>query len=67
MQDDPKCAAKLSVQLECPAVLYKSSVCVALFTTHKTLEMTDDFQVLADGILCDNLAGRHGCCKAITG
>ena len=26
---------------------------------HKTLEMNDDFQVLVDGVLCDNLAGRE--------
>ena len=32
---------------------------MAALLPHKTLEMTDDFQVLADGILCDNLAGRQ--------
>lgn len=26
---------------------------------HRTLEMTDDFQVLVDGTLCDTLAGRQ--------
>ena len=32
---------------------------MAALLPHKTLEMTDDFQVLAEGILCDNLAGRQ--------
>ena len=32
---------------------------MAALLPHKTLEMTDDFQVLVDGILCDNLAGRQ--------
>ena len=26
---------------------------------HSTLTMTDDFRVLADDVLCDNLAGRQ--------
>ncbi len=57
MQDDPKCTAKLSVQL---AVLPSyTRLGMAALLPHKTLEMTGDFQVLADGILCDNLAGRQ--------
>ena len=32
---------------------------MAALLPHKTLEMTDDFQVLVDDILCDNLAGRQ--------
>ena len=57
MQDDPKCTAKLSVQLS--VLPSYTSLGMAAFLPHKTLEMTDDFQVLADGILCDNLAGRQ--------
>ena len=57
MQDDPKCTAKLSVQLS--VLPSYTRIGMAALLPHKTLEMTDDFQVLADGILCDNLAGRQ--------
>lgn len=57
MQDDPKCTAKLSVQLS--VLPSYTRLGMAALLPHKTLEMTDDFQVLADGILCDNLAGRQ--------
>lgn len=57
MQDDPKCTARLSVQL---GVLPSyTRLGMASLLPHRTLEMTDDFQVLADGVLCDNLAGRQ--------
>ena len=57
MQDDPKCTAKLSVQLS--VLPSYTRLGMAALLPHKTLEMTDDFQVLADGILCDNLSGRQ--------
>lgn len=57
MQDNPKCTAKLSVQLS--VLPSYTRLGMAALLPHKTLEMTDDFQVLADGILCDNLAGRQ--------
>lgn len=57
MQDDPKCTAKLSVQLS--VLPSYTRLGMAALLPHKTLEMTDDFQVLEDGILCDNLAGRQ--------
>ncbi len=57
MQDDPKCTAKLSVQLS--VLPSYTRLGMAALLPHKTLEMTDDFQVLSDGILCDNLAGRQ--------
>lgn len=57
MQDDPKCTAKLSVQLS--VLPSYTRLGMAALLPYKTLEMTDDFQVLADGILCDNLAGRQ--------
>lgn len=57
MQDDPKCTAKLSVQLS--VLPSYTRLGMAALLPHKTLEITDDFQVLADGILCDNLAGRQ--------
>lgn len=57
MQDDPKCTAKLSVQL---GVLPSyTRLGMASLLPHKTLEMNDDFKVLVDGVLCDNLAGRE--------
>ena len=57
MQDDPKCTAKLSVQLS--VLPSYTRLGMAALLPHKTLEMTDEFQVLVDGILCDNLAGRQ--------
>lgn len=57
MHDDPKCTAKLSVQLS--VLPSYTRLGMAALLPHKTLEMTDDFQVLVDGILCDNLAGRQ--------
>ena len=57
MQDDPKCTAQLNVQL---GVLPSyTRLGMAALLPHRTLEMTDDFQVLVDGTLCDNLAGRQ--------
>lgn len=57
LADDPKCTAKLDVQL---GVLPSyTRLGMAALLPHKTLTMTDDFKVLADGALCDNLAGRQ--------
>ena len=57
MQDDPKCRAKISVQLS--VLPSYTRLGMAALLPHKTLEMTDDFGVLADGVLCDNLASRQ--------
>ena len=57
MRDDPKCTAKLSVQMS--VLPSYTRLGMAALLPHKTLEMTDDFHVLADGILCDTLAGRQ--------
>ena len=57
LADDPKCSAKLDVQL---GVLPSyTQLGMAALLPHKTLTMTDDFKVLADGVLCDNLDGRQ--------
>lgn len=57
LQDDPKCSAQLNVQL---GVLPSyTRLGMAALLPHRTLEMTDDFQVLVDGTLCDTLAGRQ--------
>lgn len=57
MQDDPKCTARLSFQLS--VLPSYTALGMASLLPHKTLEMTDDFQVLADGVLCDDLAKRQ--------
>lgn len=58
MQDAPKCvSAKLEAQL---GVLPSfTRLGMAALLPHRTLTMTDDYQVLADGVLCDTLAGRQ--------
>ena len=57
MQDDPKCTVTLLAQM---GVLPSyTRLGMAALLPHRTLEMTDDFRVLADGTLCDNLAGRQ--------
>lgn len=57
MQDDPKCTATLSAQLS--VLPSYTRLGMAALLPHKTLVMTDDYQVLADGVLCDSLAGRQ--------
>lgn len=57
MQDDPKCTARLDVML---GVLPSyTQLGMAALLPHRTLEMTDDFRVLTDGILGDDLAARQ--------
>lgn len=58
MQDAPKCvSAKLEVQL---GVLPSyTRLGMAALLPHRSLTMTDDYQVLVDGVLCDNLDGRE--------
>ena len=57
MQDDPKCTAQLNVQLS--VLPSYTRLGMAALLPHRTLELTDDFRVLADGVLCDALAGRQ--------
>ena len=57
MQDDPKCTAKLEVQL---GVLPSyTRLGMAALLPHTRLTMTDDFQVQIDGLPCDNLSERE--------
>ena len=57
IQDDPKCTAKLEVQL---GVLPSyTRLGMAALLPHAELTMTDDFKVLIDGMPCDNLAERE--------
>ena len=57
MQDDPKCTARMDVQLSVLPSYTKLGM--ASLLPHDTLTMTDDFRVLADDILCDSLSGRQ--------
>ena len=57
IQDDPKCTAKLEVQL---GVLPSyTRLGMAALLPHTELTMTDDFKVLVDGFPCENLAERE--------
>ena len=57
MQDDPKCTAKLNVQL---GVLPSyTRLGMAALLPHTRLTMTDDFQVQIDGLPCDDLSERE--------
>ena len=57
MMDDPKCTAKLETQLS--VLPSYTRLGMASLLPHSTLTMTDDFRVLADDVLCDNLTGRQ--------
>ena len=57
MMDDPKCSAKLEAQLS--VLPSYTRLGMAALLPHRTLTMTDDFRVLADDVLCNNLAGRQ--------
>ena len=57
MQDDPKCTARMDVQLS--VLPSYTRLGMASLLPHDTLTMTDDFRVLADDILCDSLSGRQ--------
>lgn len=57
MQDDPKCTAKLEVQLS--VLPSYTRLGMAALLPHSELTMTDDFKVLVDGLPCDNLSERE--------
>ena len=57
MQDDPKCTAKLEVQLS--VLPSYTRLGMAALLPHTELTMTDDFKVLVDGLPCENLAERE--------
>jgi len=58
MQDAPKCVcAKLEVQLS--VLPSYTRLGMAALLPHRSLTMTDDYQVLVDDVLCDSLAGRE--------
>jgi len=58
MQDDAKCTtAKLDIMLS--VLPSYTQLGMAALLPHHTLEMTDDFRVLTDGVLGDDLAARQ--------
>ena len=57
MLDDPKCSAKLDVQLS--VLPSYTRLGMASLLPHNKLTMTDDFRILADDVLCNDLAGRQ--------
>ncbi|HBA51291.1 MAG TPA: BREX-1 system phosphatase PglZ type A [Lachnospiraceae bacterium] len=57
MQDDPKCTARLECQLS--VLPSYTRLGMAALLPHATISVTDDYKVLADGVLCDDLAGRQ--------
>ena len=57
LSDDPRCTVKLSARLGVlPSV---TRLGMAALLPHKSLSMSDDYKVFADGILCDSLAARE--------
>ncbi|WP_432629312.1 BREX-1 system phosphatase PglZ type A [Brotaphodocola sp.] len=58
MQDDPKCdSAKLSPMIS--TLPSYTRLGMAALLPHKSLTMTEDYEVLADGVLCNDLNSRQ--------
>ena len=57
MLDDPKCTAKMEAQLS--VLPSYTRLGMAALLPHKSMTMTDDFRVLVDDVLCNDLAGRQ--------
>ena len=57
LQDDEKCTAKLEAMLS--VLPSYTRLGMAALLPHKTLEMTDDYKVLVDGMPCDDLKQRE--------
>ena len=57
MLDDPKCTAKMEAQLS--VLPSYTRLGMAALLPHKTLTMTDDFRVLVDDVLCNDLSCRQ--------
>ena len=55
--DDPKCTAKLDVQLS--VLPSYTRLGMAALLPHSEISMTDSFKVLIDGVPCENLAERE--------
>lgn len=57
LADDPKCRAKLDKQLS--VLPSYTRLGMAALLPHDDITMTDDYRVLVDDVLCDNLLGRQ--------
>ncbi len=57
LQDDANCTAKLDAMLS--ILPSYTRLGMAALLPHKTLEMTDDYKVLVDGMMCDDLKQRE--------
>lgn len=57
LKDDPRCTAKLSTMMS--SLPSYTRLGMAALLPHKTLEMRDDYEVYADDVLCNDLAGRQ--------
>jgi len=57
MLDDPKCTAKMEAQLS--VLPSYTRLGMAALLPHISLTMTDDFRVLVDDVLCNDLSGRQ--------
>ena len=57
MLDDPKCTAKMEAQLS--VLPSYTRLGMAALLPHKSLTMTDDYRVLVDDVLCNDLSGRQ--------
>lgn len=57
MLDDPKCTTKMEAQLS--VLPSYTRLGMAALLPHKSLTMTDDFRVLVDDVLCNDLSGRQ--------
>ena len=57
MKDDPRCTAKLSPMMS--SLPSYTRLGMAALLPHKSLEMRDDYEVYADEVLCNDLAGRQ--------
>ena len=57
LSDDPKCRVKPDVQLS--VLPSYTRLGMAALLPHSSITMTDDYQVMVDGLPCDNLAKRQ--------
>ena len=57
MQDDPKCTVKMEAQLS--VLPSYTRLGMAALLPHKSLTMTDDYRVLVDNVLCNDLSSRQ--------
>ena len=57
LSDDPRCRVKSDVQLS--VLPSYTRLGMAALLPHSSITMTDDYQVMVDGLPCDNLAKRQ--------